>query len=226
MRRRAALLSQHRKLLQASGVDPKVAEARGYSSARTSADLERLGFRGARRGSRPRSSSHPRRRGARAGYQIRPDRPAPTGTAAPRSTSARGLAARARRPPLDRRPPRRPEDPLIITEGARKADAAVSLGLAAVNLVGGVWAGGGPTTGAEDGAPGLDSVALNGRTVYLAFDSDVSEKREVHAALVRLRAFLESRGARVLVVYLPSGPTARRSGSTTSWPPGTRLRSS
>lgn len=36
-------------------------------------------------------------------------------------------------------------------------------------------------------------MALNGRQVFVVFDSDVMLKKEVHSALVRLKAFLEGR---------------------------------
>ena len=38
-----------------------------------------------------------------------------------------------------------------------------------------------------------DYVALNDREVYIVFDSDVMLKPRVHKAMVRLKAFLESR---------------------------------
>jgi hypothetical protein len=43
--------------------------------------------------------------------------------------------------------------------------------------------------------PDWESIALNNREVFIVFDSDVMQKRAVHAALARLKAFLESRGA-------------------------------
>ena len=45
------------------------------------------------------------------------------------------------------------------------------------------------------------------RTVNIVFDSDVMTKEKVHAALVRLKGFLESRGASVRVIYLPPWPS-------------------
>src|SRR5204863_5893664 len=83
-----------------------------------------------------------------------------------------------------------------------KGDALVSRGECAVALLG-VWNWRG--TNSEGGKTALadfESVALNGREVYLAFDSDVSVKQEVHKALERLKALLEQRDARVRVVYL------------------------
>src|SRR6185436_14242935 len=50
-----------------------------------------------------------------------------------------------------------------------------------------------------------ESIALNGREVYLAFDSDVTTKPQVQHALSRLGGFLGQRGAKVRVIDLPSG---------------------
>ena len=37
-------------------------------------------------------------------------------------------------------------------------------------------------------------------------------KPQVHAALTRLKAFLESRGAQFLLIYLPVDPSGRKTG--------------
>jgi len=50
----------------------------------------------------------------------------------------------------------------------------------------------------------------------IVFDSDVMLKSAVRSALIRLKGFLDSRGAHVLVIYLSPGPNGRRRGSTTS----------
>jgi hypothetical protein len=66
-----------------------------------------------------------------------------------------------------------PKVPLWITEGARKADAAESAGRCCIALLG-VWGWRG--TNEQDGKTALacwESIALNDREVFLAFDSDV-----------------------------------------------------
>ena len=89
--------------------------------------------------------------------------------------------------------------PLWITEGLKKADSLTSRGRLALALAG-VWnwflKGGAPL-------PCWQYVHLKGRLVYVAFDSDCRTKEGVQLALARLVAFLESRGARVLVVNIP-----------------------
>jgi hypothetical protein len=96
-----------------------------------------------------------------------------------------------------------PSIPLVITEGARKVDSVNSRNYCAIGVQG-VW--GWVGTNAKRGKTALidwRSVALNGRTVYLAFDSDAMIKKEVHQALAQFKDFLESKEAKVNIVYLP-----------------------
>jgi hypothetical protein len=96
-------------------------------------------------------------------------------------------------PPLARKWLGDPKKPLFITEGARKADAAVSKGMCCIALLG-VWNWRGRNEfGGKTALADWDSIALNKRDVYIVFDSDVMVKPGVYAALVRLKAFLESR---------------------------------
>jgi len=82
---------------------------------------------------------------------------------------------------------------LFVTEGARKADAAVPRELCCIDLLG-VWNWRGTNEwGGKAALPDWDSIALNGRLVYIVFDSDVMLKVAVHTALRRLKAFLEQR---------------------------------
>lgn len=94
--------------------------------------------------------------------------------------------------------------PLIITEGAKKVDAAVSAGIESTIGLQGVygWRG----KGASGGSTALadwESIALNNREVVLAFDSDVMTKPEVRGALDRLSGFLASRKAKMHYLLLP-----------------------
>jgi hypothetical protein len=105
-----------------------------------------------------------------------------------------------------------PQVPLWITEGIKKGDALASQGACAVAVLG-VWnwrgrnADGGLTALAD-----WEVIALNERQVYIVFDSDVMTKPQVHAALARLKAFLEARKAHVALVYLPAGAHAAKVG--------------
>jgi hypothetical protein len=86
-----------------------------------------------------------------------------------------------------------PSVPLFITEGTKKGDALVSRGLCAVTLLGVCCWRGKNDKGGKVALPEWEHIALNGRRVYVVFDSDVMTKPEVHAALARLKAFLEAK---------------------------------
>jgi hypothetical protein len=207
-----ALLPHHAALLTASALATEVIAARGYRSLTRKAELRALGF-GERQLLVP-TLLVPvwGVAGVIATYQHRPD--------APRIVDGKGLkyeTPKGTRMALDVPPGARPwlgdlERPLFVTEGARKADSAVSVGLCCVALLG-VWNWRG--TNADGGTvvlPDWESIALKSRRVYIAFDSDVMEKAPVAAALKRLRAFLASRGADVWLIYLPPGSGGAKVG--------------
>jgi hypothetical protein len=85
---------------------------------------------------------------------------------------------------------RDPREPLIVTEGARKADAAISQGYVAVALSG-VWC----WHKNRVQLPEWEDIKLYGRKVYVAFDSDAQTNPHVLKALIGLCEFLRSRGA-------------------------------
>ena len=93
-----------------------------------------------------------------------------------------------------------PSIPLWVDEGIKKGDTLTSRGECAISLVG-VW------NWLRDGKPlpCWEHVALEGRVVNVAFDSDVLLKPEVQLALERLCEFLAGQGATPRVVYLPGG---------------------
>ncbi|MEV0153184.1 AAA family ATPase [Micromonospora sp. NPDC050686] len=100
-----------------------------------------------------------------------------------------------------------PAWPLWITEGVKKADSAATLGLACIALTG-VWCW------QKDGDPLPDwqHVPLDGRAVFVAFDSDVMTNPKVRRALEELTDFLISRGADVRWVFLPEGSDGSKVG--------------
>jgi hypothetical protein len=198
-----SLLPQHVAKLEASAIDEAVARERDYRSVTEKVVLERYSF------------SRPQRRvpallipvygvtGDIVLHQARPDEPRMNGKGKPVKYETPGGSRMA----LDVHPRSRdrigdPSVPLWITEGVLKGDALVSRGECALALLG-VWSWRGTNSnGGTTVLPDFESVAFNGREVYLAFDSDVSVKPEVHKALERLKALLERRDARVRVVYL------------------------
>ncbi len=95
---------------------------------------------------------------------------------------------------------------LLITEGEKKALKAVQEGFTAVALAG-VWSWREKTaegTGESQVIPEFDGFRWRDRTVHIAFDSDATENKSVRDAENALARELRSRGARVLVVRLPS----------------------
>ncbi len=193
-------------MLEASAIAPEVISARGYRTETVKAGLLRIGF----------SQNQllvPTLvipvwgvDGEISLYQSRPDRP---------RINKQGKPVKYETPfgsrmVLDVHPIARPalgdpSVPLFVTEGIKKGDALVSHSRCAVALLG-VWNWRG--TNEQGGKVALadwDSIALNDRDVLLCFDSDVMLKKEVHLALERVGAFLQSRGAAVCYIYLPSG---------------------
>jgi hypothetical protein len=189
-----------------------VAKARGYRSVDTKAELRRLGFGDAQ--ARPPALVIPLHgvTGERVGYQLRPDEPRLV-----RGRLVKYETPRDQKMVLDVPPGARariddPAVPLFITEGPIKADAAVSNELCCVALLG-VWNWRG--TNDKDGRVALaafEFLALNDRTVIIAFDSDSHTNAAVHEAMARLGAFLTYRGAQVRYLYLPHGENGAKVG--------------
>ncbi len=206
------LLPQHAAMIEASAISAEVAAARGYFTATRKAELAALGFGVAQRNVPALVSPIHGVDGELRTYQSRPDHPRIKDGKPLKYETPRGSRMCLDVPPAALSRLADPAAPLIITEGARKADAAVSAGLCCVALLG-VWNWRGRNE--QDGLtalPDWESVALNGRTVCLCFDSDVNEKPAVYAALKRLKAFLESRGASIKIIYLPPGPGGEKMG--------------
>ena len=105
-----------------------------------------------------------------------------------------------------------PAVPLFFTEGIKKIDAIVSLGMSGIGLLG-VWNWRGTNDkGGKTVLAAFESIALNGREVYIVFDSDVMTKPEVYLALSRFKGFLESRKAKVKLIYLPHAEGGAKQG--------------
>jgi hypothetical protein len=187
------LLTQHSALLAASAISDAVATGRGYRSVTEKVELRSLGF----------SENQARVpalllpvwdvNGKIALYQARPDEPRVEKGKPVKYETLAGSRMTLDVPPSIRGQLGDPSIPLWITEGIRKADASVSAGLCCIALLG-VWNWRGTNDrGGKVALPDWESIALNGRVVYIAFDSDVMTKPPVRQALERLKAFLESR---------------------------------
>lgn len=207
------VLPQHKALIEASGISTEVSLERGYRSIETKSALQVLGF-GRGQGSVP-ALLLPLHgvRGEIVGYQIRPDTPRQgrDGRLVKYETPA-GAAVTLDIHPRMRAAVGNPDLPLVITEGVRKGDAAASLGICCIALIG-VWSWRGSNEfGGKTALADWEYVALKGRRVLVAFDSDVTTKPAVFSALKRLKTFLEARGAKVEIVHLPAGSDESKCG--------------
>jgi len=195
---------QHMLLVE-SGIAEDIILARGYRTETVKANLLRLGF--SNRQARVPALLQPiwNVYGEIGLYQIRSDDP---------RIDKRGKPVKYETPagsrmtldvhPINKDTIRDPSIPAWCTEGIKKADSLASNGCCTVGLLGVTAFRGTNEYGGKTALSDWESIALNERPVYIVFDSDVMQKREVYQALTRLKDFLESRGARVLLVYLPS----------------------
>jgi len=211
------LLPQHAAMLRDCGISAAVVVARGYRTATTKAEIRRLGFATSQCLAPALVVPIWNVTGEIAMYQIRPDRPRIVNGKPLKYETPKGARMVLDVPAASRGRIGDPLVPLFITEGSKKVDAAVSQGICCIGVLG-VWNWRGSNEKAGVAAlPDWESVALKGsdgagREVYLAFDSDVMTKPQVHAALGRLAAFLGHRGARVRSVMLPPGADASKTG--------------
>jgi len=208
-----SLLPQHAVLVTGSAISPKVVAARGYRSITNKSELRSLGF-GDRQCRVPALLIPVWSVMDEIGtYQIRPDQPRinRNGKAVKYETPGGSRMVLDVPPPIRQKLPD-PSIPLFITEGVRKADAAVSAGLCCIALLG-VWNFRGTNEfGGKTALPDWEHIALNGREVFICFDSDVMLKPQVHSALGRLARFLELRHARVRFIYLSPGEAGTKQG--------------
>ena len=205
----STLLPAHRRmLLQESGISPAVVVGRGYYSAKTKAELARLGFSERQRRTPALVVPMYSPAGELVTHQIRPDFPRENGDGKPikYETPSRS-PIRLDVHPSQTEHMRDASVPLWITEGVKKADSIVSRGQCVVALQG-VWCWG------KDNVPLPDweDVRLYGRPVSVIFDSDVTTNPKVQVALEGLVGFLRGRGARVRVIYLPDAPGGGKQG--------------
>jgi len=198
------LAPHHERLLTASAIAPAVTEARGYRTVLEVSELRTLRFAktcGAPGLLIPIHGVD----GLVRTHQYRPDHPRLDSKGRPRKYEFPWQSRQVLDvPPAVRASLGDPSVALWITEGARKADAAVSVGIACIS-VSGVWNWRGTNdAGGRTVLPDWDHVALNGRAVCLCFDSDAATNPNVALALARFTGFLEFRGATVTPITLPS----------------------
>lgn len=199
-----ALLAHHAAMIAASGIAPEVAAARGYRSLTDPADAIALGF--AEYQARVPALLVPVHGvgGGVALYQLRPDDPRKRRGKAIKYETIAGAGMVIDVPPAVLPAIGDPAAPLLITEGVKKADAAVSHGGNCIALLGVYNFRGTNDKGGRVALPDWESVALNGREVSVAYDSDLMSNPNVRGALERLTAFLQGRKAHVRHIHLPA----------------------
>jgi uncharacterized protein DUF3854 len=91
--------------------------------------------------------------------------------------------------------------PLWVCEGMKKALAAMQIGLPAVGIES-AW--GWHVKGSRELLPDFDVVALQGRTVEIVPDSDISTNAMIERSMMQFAQALRRRGARARIVMLPT----------------------
>jgi hypothetical protein len=199
-------------LLEESGINPEVVRERGYRTVESEAELARLGFGRAQRAVPALLVPIYGPGGQVVLHQARPDEPRKKDGKPIKYETPAGVRMAFDVHPRVRERLSDPSVRLWITEGVKKGDALVSRGECAIALPG-VWNWRGRNDRGGRVALGeWEHTALNGRRVYIAYDSDVMQKPEVYGALSRLKAFLEGRGAKVYLVYLPDAEDGSKQG--------------
>lgn len=92
-------------------------------------------------------------------------------------------------------------EPLLLTEGEKKAARSTIAGIPCLGL-GGVWSFQNALRG-EALLPDLDGVEWEDRPTYILYDSDAADKVQIQAAEFRLARRLLRAGAQVHIVRLP-----------------------
>lgn len=209
------LLTTHfRHLNEGSHISVEVIKQRGYRSLLGKSELVKLSFTPAQRhvpgiliplwgvdGS------------GIVGYQFRPDNPRINAKDKPiKYETPRGSTNHLDCPPSCQKQLADPNVPLWITEGVKKGDALASQGECTVDMTG-IWNWRARNSfGGLTASPDFEIIALNGRQVYLAPDSDYATNPSVAQAVKRLATFLKGKKANVSIVLLPTGNDGSKTG--------------
>lgn len=191
----SVLSDAHLTMLHASAIGDDFITRRGYATVTSAAALKRLGFSDLQ--ARVPALLIPviSPRGDIVLYQARPNEPRIVKGKAIKYETPRGARMAMDVHPSIRHLLGDPHVPLFVTEGIKKGDALASKGCCTIALLG-VWNWRGTDdAGGKTVLADWEYVALNGRRIYIVFDSDVMTNPAVHAALSRLAAFLKNRGA-------------------------------
>jgi hypothetical protein len=197
----SGISDHHRKMLQASGITPEHARARGYRSIDSGnrKRLAEIGIVKAVRSSDGLLIPMLRLDGEVGGYQFRPDNPRIKDGKEIKYETPWKQANMLDFPPGVAERLKDRSTPIWLTEGVKKTDAGFCAGLAIVGLTG-VW------NWMRDGVPLPDfrDLALKDREVILGFDSDLIIKDGVWKAVRDLGEWLKiSRHVNLKYCILP-----------------------
>jgi hypothetical protein len=202
------LSDEHKEKLRR--ILPALIEARPYSTVNDSLTLETLGFL---------PSMNPALLiawrnvdGEIGGYQIRPNVAPKFKGKEQKYLFPKGRKNFADVPPACLASIGDPKKPLWIVENPIRADYLASQGACAIGLAG---VSGWHRTNVEGGKTAIAcfrSIALNGRVVYICFDSDLKHNATIRKQAIELRNFLESKGARVFFVVIPDADNGEKQG--------------
>jgi putative DNA primase/helicase len=145
-------------------------------------------------------------------YQFRPDIPRKIGRSTQKYLFRKGRKNFADVPPRCVANLGNPKIPLWITEGPIKADALASQGATVIGLAG---VSGWHCTNEQGGKVPIAcfrEIALNGRVVYLCFDSDLKGNAAIFKDALNLKQTLESRGATVFIIEIPPDVNGQKQG--------------
>jgi len=198
------LTSHFQQLCEGSGISTDIIRERSYRSLLGKVELKKLGFSTAQQRTPGILIPLWDVNGKQTGYQYRPDNPRLDSRDRPvKYESLLGSSNRLDCPSRCQKILGNPQVPLWITEGSKKADALASKGACAISVTG-VWGFKGKNQfGGITILADWDYIALKGRTVYLAFDSDIVTKEPVRKALEHIGEHLKRKGAKVHVIQLP-----------------------
>lgn len=207
------LSAGHVEALRRSAISAEVAGERGYRSVTDPAALRELGFSEAQAVVPTLLIPLHDTSGQVAGHQHRPDVELVDRTGRRlKYVNPRGQGNRVDVPPRCRDAIGDPSKPLLVTEGVKKADAAASAGLVCVALKGvDCWRGRNAHGGNTALADWAD-IALAGRKVGVAFDSDIASLPQVRRAAQGLARYLANKKAEVVFIVIPPGPGGVKQG--------------
>ncbi len=204
----AATLSDiHKRMLfTESAIDRGVALERGYYTARTRSEVPECFADYQRKPGLVIPMFSPD--GETVGYQLRPDKPRKNG---PKYETPHGISPVVDVHPRMLEEARHGTGPLLVTEGCKTGDAGAGRDIPTVVLAG-VWMFCVPGEKPYRLKACFDYIRLEGREVFVCFDSDCMTKAGVQDALAALVAALEGRGAVVRVIYLPDAADGSKQG--------------